>query len=131
MRNLSKQMSAAVAAIDALSRTALDALPLRLEVLDLRELQRQQRLLGAAAKAAEVTPTAAARKNVLPVEIAHEVALHYIQLTGEKQTRRSDAIDGKAYGPFLDLLDDVYAALGIKASADYVIRNGCFELMDF
>ena len=49
--------------------------------------------------------------------------MHYFRLTGEKPTRRS-TLNGKAYGPFLDLLNAVYEILCVKASADSVMKDG-------
>ena len=49
-------------------------------------------------------------------EVAGFVAEEYRRLTGRKPTVPVRERDARAYGPFLELVRDVFAALGIKAS---------------
>jgi len=52
------------------------------------------------------------------MEIARTVAAHYEALTGDNPTVRVMPANNKAYGPFLKLLEQVYWAIGIEASAE-------------
>lgn len=120
-----------VAVLDGISQTALDALPTRLEFFNLPDMTKKLRMLSASANAAEPPPVQAQRKKDLPAIIAQEVALHYCRLTGEKPTRRTDWDTKKAYGPFLNLLDNVYEILNVKAKADSVVKAGALAHMEF
>ena len=88
------------------------------------------RVWHAAAETAVAEAKKSRRKRVHPAKIARFVALHYFRLTGERPTRRNK-IDGPAYGPFLELLDTVYGSLGVKASADGVLKSGALNSMEF
>jgi hypothetical protein len=113
---------------------ALDALnyrpaPLRELQATLRKLRPNLRILQVAAKTAKA-PKRERSKKVQPRKLARFVALHYFLLTGERPTRRNK-IDGPAYGPFLELLNAVYGVLGVKASADAVLKSGALNSMEF
>lgn len=66
------------------------------------------------------------REARLPLAIASILAFHYRELTGKEPTiitHASSAEEGKAYGPFLDLVKAVFSALGIEASAEAMARK--------
>jgi hypothetical protein len=51
-------------------------------------------------------------------KIASSVATHYFRITGKFPTVITPSDGGKAYGPFLDLLSEVFRLLNVKASAE-------------
>lgn len=53
--------------------------------------------------------------------IARVAACHYLGLVGRMPTVR--VRDGQAYGPFVEMLDSVFQALGIEASAESQARK--------
>jgi hypothetical protein len=134
LERLARLSGATAEALRELSQTAIDLLSLKPEFLSIREQASWLRLLSADAQSAASsclpTEQRVRQKNPRPVEVARVVALHYFRLTGEKPRRRN-TWDGKAYGPFLELLNAVYKVLGVKASADAVLKTGALAGMEF
>jgi len=54
--------------------------------------------------------------------VARMVAEHYNRLTGKRPTRITRCGRSKAYGPFIELLTEIYRILGIKASPENQTR---------
>jgi hypothetical protein len=52
-----------------------------------------------------------------PQKIAQITAMHFYGLTGKRPTRSTPVDYGKARGPFIELLTEIYEILGISASA--------------
>jgi hypothetical protein len=132
LRKLAGKAKALIKVLDDLSQTALHALNYRQATLG--ELKTRLRILHATADAREVNADIAkSKRRTEPrkVQIARVVAQHYYGLTGQKPTRRVKWDDGRAYGPFLELLNAVYGILDIKASADAVIKSGAIAAMEF
>ena len=83
--------------------------------------------LHLAAKQADLKDHRGAPKKLQLRKIAQAVAQHYYALTGKKPTVPKK--DGIAYGPFLDLLTEVYMILDFKknasaeAQAEEISRN--------
>lgn len=119
LRDLARKTEALIEVLDGLSRTSLDALNYR-EVA-LRKLKTNLRIFQTGIITTEVQESLVntgrgAPKKIQPRKIARLVAQHYYALTGKKPTAPSK--DGKAYGPFVELLNAVYRILGVEASAE-------------
>jgi hypothetical protein len=101
---------------------ALDSLPpeviaaLNLRPATFRQLKLMLRILPILAKSAEVGPRRRATTKVHPRKIAWRVAEHYCALTGKRKPTVPDK-NGVPYGPFLELLTDVFRILEVRASA--------------
>jgi hypothetical protein len=83
------------------------------------------RILIAIASRAEVPdqpPNRGPKEKDHPRSIARMTAEHYYRLTGDKPHVNTNPGTRKAYGPFLVLLTEIYAALGIEASAESQAR---------
>ncbi len=130
--------------LDGLSPTAIGALNYRREAL--RDVQLKLRILKACAETSEpasaepasaepasAEPASAAKggrpRKVSAKNIAEVVGQHFRGLTGKRPTVSVyppvgvKEKDGKAYGPFLDLMTDVFTALEIKASPEVWARH--------
>jgi hypothetical protein len=59
-----------------------------------------------------------APQKQLALRVACTVAEHYYALTGKKPTRITPCEGGKACGPFVAFLTEIFKLLGIKASAE-------------
>jgi hypothetical protein len=99
----------------------------------LRSLPTELRLLRLALNEAHLEPQKGAPEKRQERAIALMVAQHYYGLTGKKVTVPKK--DGVAYGPFVELLTEVYNALGVCASAeaqaDYISRKWASVLEQF
>ncbi len=62
-----------------------------------------------------------------PKQIAKSAAKAFAALTGNRPTVGTNPTNNKAYGPFLDFLTDVFDALQIDASAEYLAREAVKE----
>lgn len=99
-------------AITALSREGLIARDL------LEPLQRAHEIAGHAVGGLEGLPqkNPGAKPRVEPVEVTQATAAAFEQITGKRPTRIADR-EGE-YGDWIETLRAVFAALGIKASAE-------------
>jgi len=115
LHDLVQSTGRTIQVLDRLPQSVLDALNYRQAALS--ELKTKLRILHAAAEAADVKTRHGAPQKAQPRKTARVVAQHYYALTGRKPTVPKK--DGKAYGPFLELLRTVFEILGInkKASA--------------
>jgi hypothetical protein len=116
--SLGKRAEALVLAIEELSQTALDAL--NYHEAALMQLKTSARLLWASSMTSEIPELPKNTGKGAPLKeqerkIAWCVAWHYFLLTGKKPTIPDK--DGIPYGIFLELLQSIYAALDVKASA--------------
>jgi hypothetical protein len=116
--DLGKMAEALVLAIDGLSQTAVDAL--NFQEAALMQLKTGARILWASAMTSEVPELPDNTGKGAPSKeqerkIAWCVAWHYHFLTGSNPTVPDK--DGKPYGMFLELLQSIYSALDVKASA--------------
>jgi hypothetical protein len=139
LADLKKRAEGLLDAIDALHRPAIDALNYRDGVLiGTAGVTTQLRILIASASCAEIPDqpsSRGAKVKVQPRRIALAVAAHYHRLTGDRPTVDTRQIDtdydkgSESYGPFLDLLTEVFAALGVKASPESQakIASGAFK----
>ncbi len=103
-----------VEALDSLSEDALQAL--NLGPAAIRRLRTTLRILKIAAKSAEIRPSPRVATKVQPRKIARRVGEHYCALTGKLRPTVPDR-NGVPYGPFLELLIEVFRILGVNASA--------------
>jgi hypothetical protein len=108
--DLAQSTGRTIKVLERLSENALTALNYRRPAL--ASLKTNLRILHVAAKTAEVKARRGAPKKIQPRKITEVVAQHYYGLTGKKPTVPSK--DGKAYGPFLELLGDIFKILGVK-----------------
>jgi hypothetical protein len=117
---LKKHAEGLIEAIDALHKPAIDALAYRLT--GPAGLTTRLRILIAQASCAEVPDDLRAKKGagvkVQARRIANTTAEHYYRLTGNNPTVIVNPDTNKAYGPFLDLLKEIFDVLGITASAE-------------
>jgi hypothetical protein len=123
LKALEKATSSTIKGLLDLHPTACDVLELKPEAL--RQITSQLRILHVAIKKAVVPRIKGAPVKVHPAKIARVVADHYCGITGENPTVPKK--DGKAYGPFLALMTDVFRILGVRASplsqAEKIARN--------
>jgi hypothetical protein len=118
LEDLAAATERALEAFDSLPQSARDALYLREDLPPLKQLRfALQTLHLAAALAAKPK---APGPGAPPREIARAVARHYEQLTGKRPTVGTK--DGVAYGPFLNIMREVFAILGVDASAEVQAR---------
>ena len=121
---LKRQAEALLKALNALHKPAIDALNFRREALiGGGGLKARLQILIVAAAAAEVPALPAnagrgRRINTQARKMALEVAKHYFGLTGEMPTVRTPIGGGKPYGPFIQLLTEIFAALDIRAGVE-------------
>jgi hypothetical protein len=139
LAELKKRAEGLLDAIGALHRPAIDALGYRAGALiGAGGLTTRLRILIASASSAAIPgqpPNRGAKVKAGPRKIALAVAEHYYRLTGDKPTVDTRQIDtdydkgSESYGPFLDLLTEVFAALGVKASPESQakIASGAFK----
>jgi hypothetical protein len=111
-------------ALNALHKPTIDALNFRREALfGAGGLSTTLRILIATASSADIPELPATagrgrRVNTQARRIALEVATHFYGLTGKMPTIRTRADTGVAYGPFLQLLKEIFAALEMRAGAE-------------
>jgi hypothetical protein len=120
LRELAKLTGRALTLLDGLSQPALDALNYNRKRVTLKQLRFGLWTLHAAADLAGV-PVISKPKKTQEGKIALAVAQIYHGQTGERPTVRTK--DGVAYGPFLDLLRDVYEILEVAASPEDQARR--------
>jgi len=76
-------------------------------------------------------PTVPARKgcppNIAAARVSEYAAKIYGQITGAPATRRTNWDTGVAYGPFYDLLSDIFRALDINANVEHYARLASME----
>lgn len=127
--SLARHARALFGAIDSLHKPAIDALNYRKEALTgPLGIRTKLKVLIAAADSATVPELPAnagrgRRPHVQARKIAFEVAKHFYALTDKLPTVRT--LEGKAYGPFIDLLGDVFAALEIRDAVENHAREVC------
>jgi hypothetical protein len=118
LHDLARSASRTLALLDGLSQPALDALNYQKDAL--RQLRIGLIVLYGAAIQAKVSPATKPEK-IQERKIARVVAQHYYDLTGKAPSVSTK--DGKANGPFLDLLNAVYEILDVRASAESQART--------
>jgi hypothetical protein len=115
LKNLRRASARLVKVLDELSPEVLNALSFMEPKI--KALQKELRLLKAAAGKTEVRGKRGASEKVHPYKIAQTVGWHYFCLTGRDPTI-SRPEGNKPRGAFFDLLTTVYRVLVINASAD-------------
>jgi hypothetical protein len=120
LRELAKLTGLALRLLDGLSQPALDALNYNRQRVNLKQLRFGLFILHAAADLASA-PVASKPRKTQERKIARVVAQHYHGLTGEQPAVRTK--DGVAYGPFLDLLSEVFEILEVAASSEDQARG--------
>jgi hypothetical protein len=129
LANLEKRAAALLNAIDALHKPAIDALNYRKEALiGPAGLTTKLRVLSAAASHATIPELPATvgrgrKTKDQPHRIALAAAQHFYGLTGKIPTVIVPSAGGKARGPFVKLLTEIFAAVGVAASAEYHARE--------
>ncbi len=87
---------------------------------DLKDMiaRAESRIATADESAASTSP-----RRLAPEQIAQLCAQLYTGLTGKRAIPHGNEYTGKKGGPYLRFLNDVYAALGIKANAEHYGRD--------
>jgi len=131
LNTLKRRAEALLEAIDALHKPALDALHGRTSpdipgfrrgmLIGPAGLTTRLRILISIAESARANvpdqePNVGAGEKVQPARIADRTATYYCVLTGEEPTVRVNADTYHSYGPFLDLIKEVFGILGVDAS---------------
>lgn len=122
LASLEHEALALAGRLDSLRGPAIDALAASGFVRQ-PALQGQLRQMAESARYAKELniPDSEARgrkEKKLPSAIADILACNYRSLTGVRPTVRTRAVEGVAYGPFLDLVGSVFEAMGIDANPE-------------
>jgi hypothetical protein len=137
LAGVKKRAEALLTAIDALHKPAIDALNYRTGALiGPRGLTTRLRILIAAAFHAEIPelPANAGRGRRVrdqPRRIADATAEHFYRLTGKMPTVRTPFSGGKPYGPFIELLTEVFAILGITQGVENHAREAIRAMEEY
>ena len=112
--------------LECLHSPAIQALNLTL--VQFVQLEERIRILAAQAEQAEIpdTPANAGRgrkRRTRLKDFSKSIAEHYYFVTGREPTRRADWDSGTPYGPFIELLAEMFKIFGIKANADAEARE--------
>jgi hypothetical protein len=122
LKRLTEATSALSRLLQCMSPLALEAVATKLDEINfpdpsLAALKKQLLWLEYAAKCAELPNSRRAPTKTQSRKIAEAVAEHYEALTGKKPTVSFDQKNSKDYSPFVTLLQRVYDALNVNASA--------------
>lgn len=123
LAELRKTSDGLLAVLDLLPPEAAAALDMSQKTLP--DLRLKLRVLSEEAKAARIVRKAGPPEKVQATKIARAVAVHYYHFMGRNPSVPKR--EGKAYGPYLNLLSKIFKILELKASAESqaekVVRN--------
>jgi len=134
---LKKHADALLDAIEALHKPAIDALNYRTGALiGPAGLTTKLRVLNVAVSQATIPEPPAnsgrgRRKMDQPFGIALAAAEHFYRLTDNMPGVTVLYADGKAGGQFVDLLKEVFAAVGINGSVEYYARKAVTAMKEY